>query len=123
MGQPDQCTIGVLTRHFLESEGVYDAVMKNVVTQTASSAMLVPTVTTGSVDATLAYATDTLAESDKVDTVAVESPAAQAIQPFAIAKCSDHKNLDRRLYRTIAQARAHSKRRGFIFVSTIPRRE
>ena len=69
VGQPEQCTIGVLTRQLLKAEGVLDEVMNNVVTQTATSAMLIPTVTTNSVSATLAYATDTLAESDKVDTI------------------------------------------------------
>ncbi|MCA9409795.1 MAG: molybdate ABC transporter substrate-binding protein [Candidatus Omnitrophica bacterium] len=115
VGQPDQCTIGVLTRQTLEAEGVYDDVMKNVVTQTATSAMLVPTVATGSVDAALAYATDTKAESDKVDTIPIDSPAAQAVQPFAIAKSSNHKNLDRRFYRTIARARQQFEDAGFHF--------
>lgn len=115
VGQPDQCTIGALTRQLLEKEGLYDAVMKNVVMQTASSAMLVPTVTTSSVDATLAYATDTKAESDKVDWIRIESPAAQAIQPFAIARSSDHKYLARRLFQALAHARSQFEAAGFHF--------
>jgi molybdate transport system substrate-binding protein len=115
VGQPDQCTIGVLTRQVLKAEGIYDEVMKNVVTQTASSAMLIPTVTTGSVDATLAYATDTRAESDKVDAIAIASPAATAIQPFAIARSSDYKNLSRRLLRALANSRHAFETAGFHF--------
>lgn len=115
VGQPDQCTIGVLTRQVLESENVYDQVMKNVVAQTATSAMLVPTVTTGSVDATLAYATDTKAESDKVDSIRIPSPAAKAIQPFAIARSSDHKFLGRRLLDAISAARDQFESVGFHF--------
>ncbi len=115
VGQPEQCTIGVLTRQLLESEGLLDEVMKNVVTQTASSAMLVPTVTTNSVDATLAYATDTKAESDKVDTIRIDSPAAKAIQPFAIARSSGYKYLGRRLYQAIAKSRDQFEAAGFHF--------
>jgi len=115
VGQPDQCTIGVLTRQVLESEDVHDEVMKNVVTQTATSAMLVPTVTTGSVDAALAYATDTKAESDKVDSIRIPSEAAKAIQPFAIARSSDHKYLGRRLYQAIAEAGEKFETAGFHF--------
>ncbi len=115
VGQPDQCTIGALTRQVLEQEGVLDAVMKNVVTQTATSAMLVPTVTTNSVDAALAYATDTKAESDKVDSIRIGSPAAEAVQPFAIARSSDCKYLGRRLYQAIAQSRAQFENAGFHF--------
>lgn len=115
VGQPDQCTIGVLTRKVLEAENVYDAVMKNVVTQTASSALLIPSVTTGSVDATLAYATDTKAESDKVEAIRIPSSAAQAIQPFAISRASEYKQLSRRLYRSIAGARKDFETAGFHF--------
>ncbi len=115
MGQPDQCTIGVLSKKLLESEGLYDAVMKNVVTQPPSSAMLVPTVATGSVDATLAFATDTRAEWDKVDKVQIDSTAALAIQPFAIARTSKHKYLARRLYEEISKSGERFKAAGFHF--------
>jgi molybdate transport system substrate-binding protein len=115
VGQPDQCTIGVLTRQLLQHEGVYDEVMKNVVTQTASSAMLIPTVATGSVDATFAYATDTLAEADKVDAIRIPSTAAQAIQPFAISRSSDFKYLSRRLYQALAQSGDAFEKAGFHF--------
>ncbi|GIT31851.1 MAG: hypothetical protein Ct9H300mP1_38970 [Planctomycetaceae bacterium] len=55
VGQPDQCTIGVLTRQVLEAEKVYEKVMANVVTQTATSALLIAPVSTGAADASLAY--------------------------------------------------------------------
>lgn len=115
IGQPEQCTIGVLTLDLLKEEGIYDEVMKNVVTQTATSAMLLPTVTTRSVDAALTYATDTQAEADKVDTIAIDSDAATAIQPFAIATSSDHKELSRRFYRAVAAARTTFEAVGFHF--------
>jgi molybdate transport system substrate-binding protein len=115
VGQPEQCTIGALTRNMLKAEGIYDDVMKNVVTQTAASSMLIPTVTTRSVDATLAYATDTKAESDKVDAIRIESPAAKAVQPFAIAKSSEYKYLGRRLFGAIADSRKAFEAAGFHF--------
>ena len=46
VGQPEQCTIGHLTRKVLEEQGIYHAVMKNVVSQVATSGMLVPAATT-----------------------------------------------------------------------------
>ncbi|MCA9178766.1 MAG: substrate-binding domain-containing protein [Planctomycetales bacterium] len=115
IGQPEQCTIGVLTLDLLKAEGIMDEVMKNVVTQTATSALLLPTVTTRSVDAALTYATDTQAEGDKVDTIAIHSEAATAVQPFAIASSSQHKELSRRLYRTVAAARTTFEAVGFHF--------
>ena len=114
IGQPDQCTIGVLTRLLLEHEGIYDQLLKdNVVTQTATSALLVPAVTSKSADAALAYRTDTLAESDKVDVITIDSELSKAIQPFSIAKSSKQKNLARRLYLTIARSRNAFESAGF----------
>ena len=115
VGQPDQCTIGVLTRALLREEGLLERVMANVVMQTASSSMLVPTVTTRSVDAALAYATDTLAEADRIDSVRIDSPRALAVQPFGIARSSEYKYLDRRLFRAVVAARERFERAGFRF--------
>lgn len=113
VGQSEQCTIGVLTRQLLESEGLYDAVMENVVAQMPTSATLVPNVTTGNADAALAYATDTLAERDKLDVIRVDSSAAQAVQPFSIARSSENKQLSKRLFKAIADSRERFESAGF----------
>ena len=113
VGQPDQCTIGVLTLRLLKAEGLYDEVMANVAAEKPTSAMLVPDVITGAVDATLAYATDTKAERDKVESIRIDTPYAKAIQPFSIARSSDSKHLARRLFQSIAESRAQLEAAGF----------
>ncbi len=116
LGQPDQCTIGVLSRKLLQSQGIYDQLLKeNVVTQTQTSALLVPSITTGSADAVLAYKTDTLAESEKLDVVQIESPLAKAVQPYGVAKSSDHKHLAGRLFDAIAESQDSFEKAGFIW--------
>jgi len=115
VGQPEQCTIGALTRIMLKKMGVYEAVMSNTVMQTASSSMLIPTVSTKSVDATLAYITDTKAESDKVDAVYIDSPFAKAVQPFSIARSSTQKHMGRRLFKKVAAAEKRFEEAGFHF--------
>lgn len=104
VGQPDQCTIGVLSRRLLESSGLLEKIRPNIVTETATSALLVPQVTTGAADAVLAYETDTLAESEKLHVVPIDSPLAAAIQPFSIARSSDFKYLGQRLFATIERS-------------------
>jgi ABC-type molybdate transport system substrate-binding protein len=104
VGQPDQCTIGVLSRRLIESVGLLDQMQPNIVTETATSALLVPQVTTGAADAVLAYATDTLAEAERLHVVPIDSPLAAAIQPYSIARSSDFKYLGRRLFATIEQS-------------------
>ncbi len=119
LGEPRQCTIGVLTQHLLKTEGLWDSVKKNIVTQTPSSAMLVPSViaisadATPAADATLAYKTDCQAEQDKIRIIPVDSPAAKAVQPYSIAKSSQKKQMARRLYETIARSRDKFEAAGF----------
>ncbi len=124
IGQPEQCTIGALTRRLLQHEGVYDKLLaNNVVTQTASSALLIPSVVTKSADATLAYRTDTLSESDKVDVITLDyDNLSKAIQPFSIARSSRQKHLSRRLYQTIRHSRDAFEAAGFHWRLQTPER-
>jgi len=115
VGQCEQCTIGALTKLLLEKEGVYDRVRPNVVAETASSALLVPTVATKSVDAAFAYRTDTQAEAEKVDSVEIPSSNALAVQPFAIAVQSNYKHLARRFKARLMAGREAFEAAGFHF--------
>ena len=112
-GQPEQCTIGILTKQLLESAGLSEAIQQNVRTQTTSSALLIPLVAATTVDAVLAYATDAQAEQDRVDVIRVEMDAAKAVQPFSIARSSEQKHLSRRFYHTILEARDAFESAGF----------
>ncbi len=121
VGEPSQCTIGALTRRLLVKEGLYDKLKAKqdqpgeVVVEKSSSALLVPDVVTGHVDAALAYLTDVKANLDTVDVVRIDSPLNLAIQPFSIAKTSDHKDLGRRLFRKISESPAAFEKAGFHF--------
>jgi len=121
VGEPDQCTIGALTRRLLVKERIYDRLKEKqrregeVVVEKSSSAHLVPDVVTGHVDAAVAYITDVLANRDSVDIVRIDSPMNVAIQPFSIAKTSDHKYLVRRLFRRIADSPEAFESIGFHF--------
>lgn len=121
VGEPDQCTIGALTRRLLVKEGLYDQLKEKqgqegeVVVEKSSSALLVPDVVTGHVDAAVAYITDTMANRDDVDIVRIDSPLNVAIQPFSIAKTSDHKYLIRRLFQRVAASPEAFEDVGFHF--------
>jgi molybdenum ABC transporter molybdate-binding protein len=115
LGQPEQCTIGVLSRRLLQSEGVYQKLLGsgNVVTETQTSALLVPNITTGAADAVLAYRTDTKAERNRLHVVDIDSPLAKAIQPYGIARSSEFKYLGRRLFDRISKSRDSFESAGF----------
>ncbi len=114
LGQPDQCTIGILSRRLLDARGLYDTLIEeNVVTQTPTSSLLISSIATGAADAALVYLTDALAESDKVDYVEIDSRLAQAIQPLGISASSKHKQLARLLFDAVTQAQETFERVGF----------
>ncbi len=104
LGQEQQCTIGILSRRLLASQGLYEKLVQNgnIVTETPTSALLVPNVTTGAADAALAYYSDTLAEKNRLTIIPIDSPLAKAIQPFSIAKTSQYNYMGRRLFDAIA---------------------
>ncbi|WP_161602511.1 molybdate ABC transporter substrate-binding protein [Tautonia marina] len=126
VGQPDQCTIGALTRRLLAREGLYDRLKEKqgqpgeVVVEKSSSALLVPDVVTGHVDAAIAYHCDTLASQDAIDVVRIDSTLNQAIQPLSIARNSDHKALSRRLYNRVTSSPEAFTAAGFEFLLNRP---
>jgi molybdenum ABC transporter molybdate-binding protein len=122
VGEPNQCTIGALTRRLLQREGLYEKLMAKeegtsevVVVMKGSSAHLVPDVVTGNVDAALAYITDVLANEDDVDIIRIDSPDNMAIQPFTIAQTSKFKHLGQRLFDQIRKSPEAFEDVGFHF--------
>jgi len=121
VGQPEQCTIGALTRRLLTEQGLYEKLKAKqqqdgeVVVEKSSSALLIPDVISGHADATIAYITDTVAAGDDIDVIRIKSPLNMAIQPFSIARTSVHKHLVRRLFARVSEAKDSFEAAGFRF--------
>jgi molybdenum ABC transporter molybdate-binding protein len=115
IGHPQQCTIGVLSRRLLEEADVFETIRKNgnIVTETASSALLIPNITTGAADVVLAYRSDTIAEQKKLEVVPINSNLAKAIQPYSISRSTKFRALSGRLLDTIARSRDKFEEAGF----------
>lgn len=113
VGQPQQCTIGVLTKKLLEENGLYEDALKNIVSEKSTSSMLLAAVTTESADVALAYESDTLFSAGRIDVVQIDSPAAKAVQPFGIAKSSTQKYLSRRLFEMVTRSQTSFEDAGF----------
>ena len=90
--------LGGLTDRLLNEAGLYDAVRKNVTYGDAPTAdYLTVRVKTGREDVAILYLANTINVRDELDVVAIDHPAALAVQPIAIGKSSDHKYLMERL--------------------------
>ena len=114
IGEPRECTIGVLSRRLLQDAGLYDRMLEhNIKAQTPSSAMLLPAVTSASADAVLAYRTDASSNLDKIEIIPVKSDLAKAIQPFSVARASEFKHLSQRLFDTVSASRRQFEQAGF----------
>lgn len=119
IGQPAQCTIGVLTWNMLKAAGLDEQLKAKqtmageVVVEKSSSALLVPDVVTGAVDVAVAYVTDTLASRDSIDVLPTKAAGSVAVQTIAIANTSQHKQLTDRLYHRIAEAKDKFEAAGF----------
>lgn len=121
IGQPEQCTIGALTRRLLTAQGLYEKLKEKqkadgeVVVEKSSSALLIPDVISGHADATVAYITDTIATRKDIDIIPIEFPLNVAIQPFSIARTSVHKHLVRRLFARVSESKDSFEKAGFRF--------
>lgn len=113
VGQPEQCTIGVLTRRLFKSTGFEEAILTNVVTEKASSAMLIPDAVQGTADAVLAYRSDTIAAAAQIEVFDIPSEIATAVQPFSIAKSSRRQQLATRFFESITRSRSSFEEAGF----------
>ena len=121
IGSPKQCTVGALTRRMLQGEQLYEKLMEKqlddgeLVVEKPSSALLIPDVVAGRVDVAIAYISDALPNEKDLDIVRIETKHNLAVQPFSIAKTSDHKYLVRRLYKKIADSQKDFEDAGFHF--------
>jgi len=126
IGQPDQCTIGALTKRLLSRDGIYDSLMRKqleaneTVVEKASSAMLVPDVLTGHVDVAIAYLSDVMPNRARVDVVHFEDGNNLAIQPLSVARNSRHKHLLRRFYDALYGEASVFEAKGFHFRGNSP---
>lgn len=115
VANPEQSTLGALTRRLLEQGGLLEAVMKNVVAQTPTADMLVNQLRTGSLDATVVYVSNTMKVREQLEVVPLAGPGTTAVQTFSVAKGSNQKQLAARLLEALRsdESRARYEAAGF----------
>ncbi len=106
---PQQSALGTLTARLLKQRNLYEAIMKNVRSQTPTADLLVNQMRTGSLDAAIVYMANTSQVKDKFTIIPVEG--ANATQNFGLGVNSGHKNLMRRLFQYIV---SDSSRRNYL---------
>ncbi|MCC6234582.1 MAG: molybdate ABC transporter substrate-binding protein [Verrucomicrobiales bacterium] len=111
----EQSALGALTARLLRELGLDQAIQPNIVVQTPTADLLVNQVRAGGLDAAVVYQANTSQVLNSLHVIPIESPAALAIQPFAIARSSRHTFLMSRLLEALAstESRLRFEQTGF----------
>ena len=111
VGHEKQCALGALTQETLKQGGVRDPVMANVAVQSPTGELLVNQLRAHSLDAVIAYVSNAAEAADELDAIPIRDiPCAVAVQPVAVGKDSQYKQLTGRLLEAL---RSPESRRRF----------
>lgn len=106
VGHEQQCAMGVITEQTLKEGGQFDTVSKNIKVRSPTGDMLVNQLRTKSLDAVIAYISNT-AGLDDIEAFSIEGiPCAVAVQPMAVGKNSPHQQLANRLLDALRSAQS-----------------
>ena len=115
VGHEKQSTLGTLTARMLQERGLYDAVQKNVVTNSPTGDLLVNQTRTGSLDVAIVYTANTLFVHEYLDVVFIDDPLANAVQSLAAGKKPKNRRLTERFIASLhaPEVRATVYKAGF----------
>lgn len=116
VGHEQQCALGVITQETLRQSSLQSQVMKNVAVQSPTGDMLVNQLLTGSLDAVVVYISNATYAGEDVEAIAISGiPCSVAIQPIAVGKASEHKQLMQRLMERIKSTESKQRFEAFGF--------
>jgi ABC-type molybdate transport system substrate-binding protein len=121
VGHEKQCAMGALTQETLKQGRAHNRVMKNVKVQTPTGDMLINQLLTGSLDAVIAYISNGANAADKLEAIPIDIPCAVAVQPIAVGKDSNHKQLVGRLVDAIRSRESRERFESYGFHWRAPR--
>lgn len=100
LGHPDKSALGHLTMVMLKEVGLYKRIQQNVTVDSPTGDFLINQINLHSVDAVIIYKSNFMASptaTRECEMIEIPIPQAKAIQPYAISKNNDHKQLLERL--------------------------
>ncbi len=102
---PELSALGGLTKTLLDQIGIYEQVSAGADSTVNTGDMLINQFRAGALEAVIVYRVNTVhAADEEADIIEIDHPAAQAVQPIALRKDSDHHHLLSRLLKQIKSA-------------------
>lgn len=116
IGHEQQCAMGAITQETLRQSKLQSLVMKNVAVQSPTGDMLVNQLRTGSLDAAIVYISNAAYAGEDTEAIAIQGiPCSVAIQPIAVRRGSEHKQLMERLMERIKSTPSQQRFESFGF--------
>ncbi|MDB5174994.1 MAG: putative binding protein precursor [Phycisphaerales bacterium] len=123
VGHEKQCALGALTQKTFDQSGLREAVSPNIVVQSPTGDMLVNALRTGSLDAVVAYVSNTTTAKNEVETIPIDVPCAIATQPLAVGRESKQKYITGRLLDALESKQSKDRFESQGFAWTLGARE
>ncbi|MCH7689151.1 MAG: substrate-binding domain-containing protein, partial [Planctomycetes bacterium] len=102
---PQKSALGKLTDDLLRRLGLRERIHKdNLQKTTATADLLVQDIVVGRLDAAVVYLANTVMQVDKLEIILIDDPSAVAVQPIAVGKHSEYRQLSGRLMEAIMSA-------------------
>ncbi len=114
----EQSTLGFMTSAILRSMNLHDSVMKNVAVQVPTADFLVNQMRAGALDAAIVYIVNVKPVIEHFETIPLPADKAKAVQPFAVRKDSQHRQLANRLLAHLRANQSTFEKAGFIWTGS-----
>ncbi len=119
LAHSQKSALGELTRRMLKAERLYEQVAVNKKVDSTTGDFLVNQIRAGSLDAVIVYRSNAMSApanlEEHLDLIEIAAQNATAVQPYAIAQNSKHKQLLRRLFDVVASEGSRSRFESFGF--------
>ena len=113
LAHPEKSALGALTQRLARGQGLTKKLEANRVVDSATGDYLVTQLRSGSLDATIVYRSNALSHAANVaehfDLIEIGLPGSTALQPYAIAKQTPHKQLLRRFFEHVLSPASRSR--------------
>lgn len=107
---PSHSALGELSKRLLQGRNIWQSIVDRgiIVDQPSTADRLVESVVLGAMDAAIVYKANTTLQREKLNVIAIDDPAARAVQPIAVGANSKYPLLSGRLLDTIRSTESRS---------------
>lgn len=116
VANPEESALGALTRKLVRELGIEDEIQSTVSMTTPTADLLVNSVKIGGLEAAVVYRANTLHVTDELEVIDVDHRLARAVQPYAEARDTNHRQTIHRLMKAVGRSGSQFEAAGFRYL-------